>query len=245
MARERGAGYDRHITIFSPEGRLFQIEYAFKGVTAPGLTSVGLKGKDCCVVVGQKKVADKLVDPSSVTNLHTITPNIGCIMTGMPADATAQVGRARQEAADFLFKNGYEIPVAYLAKRLATINQVYTQHASMRAFGVMMILIGIDAEKGPQLLRIDPAGSHYGYKGVAAGAKEQAAMNFLEKKLKGGTDTNLKETIELAILTLQNVLSTEFKPSDLEIAFVKGTERFTALSENQIDGHLTSIAERD
>ena len=161
----RGAGYDRHITIFSPEGRLYQIEYAFKAVNKPTLTSCGVKGKKCVVLVGQKKVEDKLVDPKCVTNMHRITPKIGCIMTGLPADAEAQVGRAREEAADFLFKNGYEIPVEYLAKRLATINQLYTQHASMRAFGVMMILCSVDKAKGPQLFRVDPAGSYRGFKG--------------------------------------------------------------------------------
>ena len=133
------------------------------------------------VLVGQKKVEDKLVDPKCVTNLHRITPKIGCIMTGLPADAEAQVGRAREEAADFLFKNGYEIPVEYLAKRLATINQLYTQHASMRAFGVMMILCSVDKMKGPQLS--SRSLDVQGFKGTAAGVKEAAAMNFLEKSL--------------------------------------------------------------
>lgn len=246
MPRQGGAGYDRHITIFSPEGRLFQIEYAFKAACAPKLTSVGVRGKNCVVVVGQKKVPDKLVSPDSVTNLHRITPNIGCITTGLPADSTAQISRARQEAAEFLFENGYEIPVSYLAKRLATINQLYTQHASMRTLGVMMIIAGVDEEKGPQLMRVDPAGSFLGYKGTAAGVKEQAAMNFLEKKLKDGCTTNLKDTIELAILTLQNVLATEFKPTDIEVGFVDGKgSKFTTLSEEKIDEHLTNIAERD
>ena len=197
------------------------------------------------VLVGQKKVQDKLVDPKCVTNMHRITPKIGCIMTGLPADAEAQVGRAREEAADFLYKNGYEIPVEYLAKRLATINQVYTQHASMRAFGVMMILCGVDKAKGPQLYRVDPAGSYRGFKGTAAGVKEAAAMNFLEKKLAKGTDTNLQDTIELAVLTLQTVLATDFKSSDVEVAYIDGNGKFAQLDEDKIDEALNNIAERD
>lgn len=78
--------HDRQITIFSPEGKLYQIEYSMKAVTSAGLLGIGVRGKDCVCMVTQKKVADKLMDPTYVTNMYMITPLIGCMAIGSKPD---------------------------------------------------------------------------------------------------------------------------------------------------------------
>ncbi|KAL4918568.1 nucleophile aminohydrolase [Aspergillus aurantiobrunneus] len=250
------SGYDRHITIFSDQGRLYQVEYAFKAITAANITSIGLRGKNCAVVLSQKKVADKLIDPSSVTHIFRLSPSVGCVMTGSIADARASVDRARGEAAEFRYKFGYEMPCDVLAKRLANINQVYTQRAYMRPLGVAITLVSVDTENGPELYKCDPAGYYAGYKATASGPKQQEAINHLEKKLKNKdyADGNWEEVVELGITALSSVLSVDFKKHELEIGIAGGprtdgqegtSSQFRALTEEEIDERLQAISEKD
>ncbi|MCJ1450770.1 Proteasome subunit YC7alpha/Y8 (protease yscE subunit 7) [Mycoblastus sanguinarius] len=250
------AGFDRHITIFSDQGRLYQVEYAFKAITAANITSIGIRGKDCAVVLSQKKVPDKLIDPSSVSHIFKLSPSVGCVMTGSIADARASVNRARGEAAEFRYKNGYEMPCDVLAKRLANINQVYTQRAYMRPLGVAQTLISVDSEFGPQLYKCDPAGYYVGYKATASGPKQQEALNHLEKKLKNKecAEGTWEDVVELGISTLSTVLSVDFKKGELEVGIVGGPEpgnkkgletAFRALTEDEIEERLQAISEKD
>mmetsp|Transcript_8710 Transcript_8710/g.25089 ORF Transcript_8710/g.25089 Transcript_8710/m.25089 type:complete len:247 (-) Transcript_8710:71-811(-) len=246
MSRGSGSGYDRHITIFSPEGRLFQVEYAFKAVKSAGFTSIAVRGKDSVCMVTQKKVPDKLIDPTSLTHMFPITKQVGMLVTGIMTDAKSLVQKARQTASEFKFKYGYEIPVDFLARRMADQAQVYTQHAYMRPMGVVSILCAIDEEYGPMLYKVDPAGYFVGYKATSAGTKDQEATNFLEKKLKNNPQFSFDECVQTAISALQGVLSEDFKASEIEVAVVSDDNRsFRVLTNEQVDEHLTAISERD
>ncbi|KAG9317033.1 20S proteasome subunit [Chiua virens] len=258
--------YDRYLTVFSPEGRLYQVEYAFKAISGSGHTAISVRGEDTSVVITQKKVPDKLIDASSVSHLFSITPTIGCVMTGLIADARSQVTRAQQEATDWRYKNGYEITPDALARRLANINQVYTQRAGMRPLGISMILIGIDPEYGPQCFKLDPAGYFVGFHATAAGQKQQEAMNHLEKKWKkldngggandaaaAGKKLSRAEVIEIAIEAMSTVHATDYKPGEIEIGIVSTAEEenpktrgnWRVMDEAEVEQHLLAYAEKD
>jgi len=152
-------------------------------------------------------------------------------------------------AAKFRFKMGYEMPVHYLAKRLADVSQVYTQHAWMRPLGSVAMLAAIDEESGPQLYKCDPAGSFGGYRACAAGEKETEATNFLEKKLPAAGQPELARdaAVRLAIMTLQTVTSADLRATEIEVGLVEvaGDRKFHLLTTQQIDAYLTQIAESD
>lgn len=233
------------ITVFSPEGRLYQIEYAFKAAKSTGLTAIAVKGTDSVVFIAQKRVQDKLVDATSVSHLFKITEKIGCVMTGLLPDAAALVRKARELAGEFEFEHGYPIPVDYLAKRMADENQVLTQHAYKRSPAAIMMIGGVDDEKGPMLFKVDPAGHFVGYKATAAGVKEQDAMNSLEKKFKTPVELSADETVRLALSTMQVILTSDFKTTEIEVAVAVGSSRFRVLTEAEVEAHLNVLSERE
>ena len=135
--------------VFAPDGRIYQVEYAFKAISAAGQTSIAIRGTDSVVVCTQKKVPDKLIVPDSVTNIFNISDGIGVVVVGNMNDARVMVGQIRNMAAEFKFKNSYEAPIAVLAQLLGEQLQKYSQYSSIRPFCCMITLVGCDEEKGP------------------------------------------------------------------------------------------------
>jgi len=148
----------------------------------------------------------------------------------------------RNIASEFKYDNGYEIPISVMASSWSDKCQYLSQHAYSRPYCTVVILFSIDSEKGAQLYKVDPAGSYMGYKGTSAGEKEQTAANNIEKQMRKYSTLNKEETIKVAIKSLQETLSAEFKPTDIEIAVVssdiKGVQ---ILSNSEIETELNRI----
>lgn len=209
----------------------------------------------------QKRVPDSLIVADTVTSVYQISQTVGCAAIGMIPDAKFQVKRAQGEAASWKYKNGYDMPCELLAKKMADLNQYYTQNAEMRSLGcgectaqktrlklkfAALLFISFDDEKGPEVYRVDPAGYYRGMKAVSVGVKQVPATSFLEKKIKKKSDLSSTEAIELAIEALQTSLGIDVRAKDLEVVVVtKENTKFTKLTNDQVEHHLNQIANRD
>ena len=190
-----------------------------------------------------------MIDPSTVTNLHMITPQIGCLVTGRETDGRSWVSRLRQEAFDYLKENGHSIPVDVLAMRGADLAQLYTQKSTMRAYACELMLFSVDQDTGPQLYKLDPAGHYLGYHATTSGVKEHDAINYLEKDWehkKGFLNLSDDDVVRLAIDTLQKTIGQDFKPTDFEVGLVDSkTRTFKKLSVAEIEAHLQILQRFD
>lgn len=166
-------------------------------------------------------------------------------MTGNMTDAKAMITRLRMYAAQFKFKYGYHIPVQVLVGKQAEWSQSATQYVGIRAMCVVITIVGIDEEKGPQVFKIDPAGHSMGYKAISAGAKEQEAINHLEKLQKKNKDGYPTEkAIQVSISTLQSVVGTDFKADELEVGIATLDKPFfKKITTEEIEHFLNMIAD--
>uniref|UniRef100_A0A182NS94 Proteasome subunit alpha type n=1 Tax=Anopheles dirus TaxID=7168 RepID=A0A182NS94_9DIPT len=175
-----GTGYDLSASQFSPDGRVFQIEYAAKAVENSG-TVIGLRGKDGVVLAVEKLITSKLYEPDCGTRIFTIDTSIGMAISGMITDGRAVVDIARQEAASYRQQNNRAIPLKQLNDRLSSYFHAYTLYSAVRPFGVSVILASWSEEKGPEMYMIDPSGVSCGYFGCAVGKAKQTAKTEIEK----------------------------------------------------------------
>ncbi|EDO17280.1 hypothetical protein Kpol_538p40 [Vanderwaltozyma polyspora DSM 70294] len=174
-----GTGYDLSNSVFSPDGRNFQVEYAVKAVEN-GATSVGIKCNDGVVFAVEKLISSKLLVPKKNVKIQVIDRHIGCVYSGLIPDGRHLVNRGREESKSFSQMYSKRIPIPAFADRIGQYVQAHTLYNSVRPFGVSAIFGGIDDE-GSHLYMIEPSGSYWGYKGAAAGSGRQIAKTELEK----------------------------------------------------------------
>lgn len=238
----QNAGYDRAITVFSPDGRLFQVEYAREAVKR-GTTSLGVKSKDGIVLVVDKRSTSRLVEPKSIEKIFQIDNHIGAASSGLVADARALVDRARVESQINKITYNEPIRVETLVKKICDMKQMYTQNGGVRPFGSALIIGGVN--KGQcRLFETDPSGALIEYKATAIGAGRSEAMDVFEEKYE--EDMTIDEAIDLALDAVYE--ATEGKTSDktVEIAVIeRETEQYKKLSDDEVAKYVEALLERN
>jgi len=213
------AGYDRAITVFSPDGRLFQVNYAREAVKR-GATAVGVKWKDGVVLAVEKRITSRLIEPRSYEKIFQIDDHIAAAPSGIIADARVLVDRARLEAQIYRLTYGEPVPLTVLVKKICDLKQAHTQYGGVRPFGAALLMAGINGE--PELYETDPSGAYFEWKAVAIGSGRNVAMSIFEEHY----DENLDRegAIKLAILALSKTLE-EPSPEGIEVAYITTEDR--------------------
>ena len=234
----QSAGYDRAITVFSPDGRLFQVEYAREAVKR-GTTSLGVKSKEGIVLVVDKRPTSKLVEPNSIEKIFQIDEHIGAATSGLVADARAIIEKARLEAQINRITYNEPIRVESLAKKICDMKQMYTQHGGVRPFGTALIIGGVNG-RGCRLFETDPSGALIEYKATAIGAGRPAAMEEFEKKY--SDDMNLNQAIELALDAVYEATEGKTTPEIVEIAVIEAADKkYRRLPDDEIRDHVEEL----
>ena len=172
---QQNAGYDRGITIFSPDGRLFQVEYAREAVKR-GTTSLGIVSKDGVVLIVDKRTVSRLVVAKSIEKIFQIDDHIGAATSGLVTDARVLVERARVDSQINKITYNEPITVEALAKGISDLKRAYTQNGGVRPFGTALIIGGVNGDEA-RLFETDPSGALIEYKATAIGSGVQAAMD--------------------------------------------------------------------
>mmetsp|Transcript_13382 Transcript_13382/g.18292 ORF Transcript_13382/g.18292 Transcript_13382/m.18292 type:complete len:250 (-) Transcript_13382:30-779(-) len=212
-----GTGYDLSPTTFSPDGKVFQVDYATKAVDNSG-TAIGIKCKDGVVLGVQKLVISKMLVHGSNRRIQTVDKHAGIAYAGLCPDGRQIVNRARQEAANYKSFYGDMIPAQTLADRISSFVHLFTLYWYVRPFGVGSLLACYDKE-GPQLYHVEPSGVSYRYYGAAIGKGRQAAKTEIER-LKLGELSCREAVMHIAKIIYQVHDEAKDKQFELELSWV-------------------------
>jgi len=230
--------YDRAITVFSPDGRLFQVEYALETVNR-GATILGVACSEGVVLGAEEKIETKLQDPNFTWKLYEVDDHLGAAVVGLGSDARILIDQARIYSQSNRLMYDEVIDVEVVTKRIGDIKQLYTQHAGVRPFGVSIIFGGVD-KTGNRIFSTDPSGSYRGYKAVAVGIGRETVEGILKQEYR--EDMNLDDTIKLAVKCLTKSLESRGEPPRIKITVIPSeTKKLKMLSEKEIEAYQRGL----
>ena len=224
-------GYDRAITVFSPDGRLYQVEYAREAVKR-GTTAVGIKAKDGVVLIVDKRVNSKLLEASSIEKIFKIDEHIGVASSGLVGDARALVDRARVECQINRVSYDEPIEVEALAKKLCDHMQSLTQYGGIRPYGTALLIAGV-SDGEVRLFETDPSGTLLEYKATGIGIGRPAAMKVFEEEY--NPESEIKDAIPLGLKALHSATEGKFDVDQVEIGMIgKKVPVFRKMSREEV-----------
>jgi len=229
--------YDRAITVFSPDGRLFQVEYAMELVNR-GATILGIQCREG-VVLGAEETVDPLEEAESSWKIFKLDNHIGAAIVGLSSDARVLIDNARVYAQSNKLTYDEPIDVEVVTKRICDIKQLYTQHAGVRPFGISMIFAGVD-KTGNHVFGTHPSGTYRGYKARTEGAGKETVIKILREEYR--EEMSLEDTIKLTMKCLVKALEARQLPPRIKIAVIpSATKKMEMLRDDKIGEYLKEL----
>jgi len=229
--------YDRALTVFSPDGHLFQVEYALEAVRR-GTCAVGVRGSSCVVLGVEKKSALQLQDPRTVRKVAMLDDHVCVAFAGLTADGRILIDKARVECQSHRLTVEDPVSIEYITKHIAGIQQKYTQSGGVRPFGISTLIVGFDPnDTKPRLYQTEPSGIYSAWKACAIGRSSKTVREFLEKN--HVDDLDREATIKLTVKSLLEVVQTGAK--NIEISVMERYGVITNLEQSEIEKIVTQI----
>ena len=225
-------GYDRAITMFSPDGRLLQVEYAKKTVRQ-GSTAIGMVCSDGVILVADKRIVDKLILPESVEKIFQIDEHISATASGILSDARVLIERSQLKAQQHRVTYDSPIDIVTIVKDVCNLKQVCTQSGGLRPFGVSLIFAGVD-EDGPKLFETDPTGIFFQFRATVIGEGEGEIEDILEKEY--SDKLTIEEGLKICVKALKTFLGKNFNIERIDAAYIdKKEKKFTEVTKDHLE----------
>ncbi len=232
-------GYDRAITMFSPDGRLLQVEYAKKTVRQ-GSTAIGMICSDGVLFVADKRIVDKLVVPESVEKIFQIDDHIGATASGILSDARVLIERAQMKAQQNRVTYDSPVDTISIVKDICSLKQICTQSGGLRPFGVSIIVGGIDLDGTPRLYETDPTGIFFQFKATVIGEGEPEIEEIFYKEY--SPKLTVEEGLKLALKALNTVFDKTISVERIDAAYINSTEKkLTTIKKDKIEKLLREV----
>jgi len=232
-----GRAYDRALTVFTPEGRLYQVEYALEAVRR-GTLAVAIKSNTDVCIAAQIKVPSVLMDADAIDKIFQVDEHIGVAISGLHADSRMLINYARTQAQSFRLTYDEPVRLSMLVKSIADMKQMYTQYGGIRPFGCALFFIGIDST-GPQIYTTSPSGIYRSFKAYAIGSGETTAREYITENYK--PDLTFDELVKLALNALKESSEDELNKDTLRLGYIKSEEkRFKICTKDENEQFLSA-----
>jgi len=239
--------YDRGVNTFSPQGRLFQVEYALEAIKL-GSTALGIRTNEGVILAVEKRLTSPLIEPGSIEKILEIDIHMGCAMSGLTADARTLIDHARVEAQNHWFTYNERMPVesnvhaiSDLALDFSATDRKEGERKTMsRPFGVALLVAGVDPVEGPQLWNTEPSGTYTKYMACAIGSAQEGATNLLQEQY--NKDMTMADAEVLALTTLRQVMEEKLTSVNIEVSVVKKSDaKFTLFSKQEVEALIARL----